>query len=79
MDGIHHLRVLIANQRPERLDLLAQVVNGLGHEVIASEIQVTEVAVVRPRAPDVALVGLGESDEHALEQISEIVEEAYCP
>ncbi len=80
MDGIHHLRVLIANQRAERLDLLAQVVTGLGHEVIAREIHVTDVAAVTARErPDVALVGLGESAEHALHQISEIVAEAFCP
>ena len=29
--------------------------------------------------PDVALVGLGESSEHALELISQIVQEAACP
>ena len=29
--------------------------------------------------PDVALVGLGESSEHALELISEIVRGAFCP
>jgi hypothetical protein len=32
-DGIHHLRVLIANERRVRLELLARVVGGLGHEV----------------------------------------------
>jgi hypothetical protein len=35
--GIHHLRVLIANERRDRLELLARVVDGLGHEVIARE------------------------------------------
>jgi response regulator NasT len=80
MDGIHHLRVLIANQRADRLEQLAQVVTGLGHEVIAREIHVSDVAAVTARErPDVALVGLGESAEHALLQISEIVAEAYCP
>ncbi len=80
MDGIHDLRVLIANQRPERLEILARVVTGLGHEVIAREIEVSDVAAVTARErPDVALVGLGESAEHALEQISEIVAEAFCP
>ena len=80
MDGIHHLRVLIANQRSDRLELLAQVVTGLGHEVIAREINVSDVAAVTARErPDVALVGLGESAEHALHQISEIVREAFCP
>ncbi len=80
MDGIHHLRVLIANQRSDRLELLAQVVTGLGHEVIAREIHVKDVAAVTARErPDVALVGLGENAEHALHQISEIVSEAFCP
>ena len=80
LDGIHHLRVLIANQRSDRLELLATVVTGLGHEVIAREIHVKDVAAVTARErPDVALVGLGESAEHALQQISEIVHEAFCP
>ncbi len=80
MNGIHHLRVLIANQRSDRLEMLAQVVTGLGHEVIAREIHVSDVAAVTARErPDVALVGLGESADHALNQISEIVAEAFCP
>ncbi len=80
MDGIHHLRVLIANQRSDRLEVLAQVVTGLGHDVIAREIHVSDVAAVTARErPDVALVGLGENAQHALEQISEIVSEAFCP
>jgi len=75
-----HLRVLIANERRDRLELLAQVVAGLGHEVIAREIDVKEVAAVTSREqPDVALVGLGSSSEHALDLISEIVREAACP
>jgi AmiR/NasT family two-component response regulator len=75
-----HLRVLIANERRERLELLAQVVIGLGHDVIAREIYVTEVGPVTAREhPDVALVGLGESSDHALALISEIVREAACP
>src|SRR6188472_4738210 len=75
-----HLRVLIANERRDRLELLAQVVAGLGHEVIAREIDVREVGEVTAREhPDVALVGLGLSSEHALELITEIVREASCP
>jgi AmiR/NasT family two-component response regulator len=75
-----HLRVLIANERRDRLDLLAHVVSELGHEVIAREIHVKEVAAVTARErPDVALVGLGLSSEHALDLISEIVREAFCP
>jgi response regulator NasT len=75
-----HLRVLIANERRDRLALLAQVVAQLGHEIIAREIEVTEVGAVTARErPDVALVGLGSSSDHALELISEIVHEASCP
>ena len=79
-DEIHHLRVLIANERRDRLELLAQVVAGLGHEVIAREIEVGEVGAVTARErPDVALVGLGLSSEHALELIAKIVHESACP
>ena len=75
-----HLRVLIANERRDRLELLAQVVAGLGHEVIARSVDVREVAAVTAREhPDVALVGLGLSSDHALDLISEIVREASCP
>jgi chemotaxis response regulator CheB len=75
-----HLRVLIANERRDRLQLLARVVAGLGHEVIAREIDVREVGAVTARVhPDVALVGLGLSSEHALELIAEIVHESTCP
>jgi len=76
----HGLRVLIANEKRERLELLAQVVTGLGHDVIAREIYVKEVgsATARER-PDVAIVGLGLSSEHALDLIGEIVREATCP
>jgi response regulator NasT len=79
-DEIQHLRVLIANERRDRLELLAQVVAGLGHEVIAREIDVTAVAAVTARQhPDVALVGLGVSSQHALELIEQIVQESSCP
>jgi AmiR/NasT family two-component response regulator len=79
-DEPHHLRVLIANERAERLERVAGVVVSLGHTVIARELDVDEVGqVTRQERPDVALVGLGESSEHALEHISQIVREAACP
>jgi response regulator NasT len=75
-----HLRVLIANEKRDRLELLAQVVIGLGHDVIAREIYVKEVGAATERErPDVALVGLGLSSEHALDLITEIVRESACP
>ena len=75
-----HLRVLIANERKDRLALVAPIVVALGHEVIAREIDVEDVGDVTARErPDVALVGLGESSEHALDLIGKIVQEAACP
>jgi AmiR/NasT family two-component response regulator len=74
------LRVLIANERKDRLGLVAPIVVALGHEVIAREIDVQDVGPVTARErPDVALVGLGESSEHALGLIDKIVREAACP
>jgi AmiR/NasT family two-component response regulator len=75
-----HLRVLIANERKDRLALVARIVAALGHEVIAREIEVADVGAVTARErPDVALVGLGESSDHALGLIEQIVQEAACP
>ena len=79
-DPVAHLRVLIANERADRLERVALIVSGLGHEVIARELDVTEVGrATREERPDVALVGLGTSSDHALEHISKIVHEAACP
>ena len=75
-----HLRVLIASERKDRLALVAPIVAALGHVVIAREIEVEDVAAVTARErPDVALVGLGESSEHALQMVEKIVQEATCP
>jgi response regulator NasT len=75
-----NLRVLIANERKDRLALVAPTVANLGHEVIAREIDVKDVGAVTARErPDVALVGLGKSSEHALALIDKIVKEAACP
>jgi AmiR/NasT family two-component response regulator len=75
-----HLRVLIANERKDRLAMVAPIVVALGHEVIAREIDVDDVGPVTARErPDVALVGLGANSEHALSLIDKIVREAACP
>jgi AmiR/NasT family two-component response regulator len=75
-----HLRVLIANERKDRLALVAPIVIGLGHEVIAREIDVEDVGTVTARErPDVALVGLGDSSRHALDLIDRIVRQSACP
>jgi response regulator NasT len=74
------LRILIANERKDRLARVAEIVTGLGHDVISRELEVSEVAAATEREhPDLALVGLGVSGQHALDMISEIVHEASCP
>jgi AmiR/NasT family two-component response regulator len=74
------LRVLVANERQDRLANVAALVANLGHEVIAPQIDVSEVGPVTAREqPDVAFVGLGVSSQHALELIEQIVHEAACP
>ena len=76
----HPLRVLIANERKERLQTTTGLVAAMGHEVIAGSLEVSQVAAATAETmPDVALVGLGESSQHALELISRIVQEAACP
>jgi response regulator NasT len=75
-----NLRVLIANERVDRLALVAPIVAALGHEVIAREIEIEDVGAVTARErPDVALVGLGANSAHALSLIERIVREAACP
>jgi AmiR/NasT family two-component response regulator len=74
------LRVLIANEREDRIALVTTLVAGLGHVVIAGSTNVAEVgALTSNEHPDVALVGLGTSSSHALELIERIVREADCP
>jgi response regulator NasT len=74
------LRVLVANERQDRLAEVVSLVSNLGHEVIAPQIEVSEVGPVTAREqPDVAFVGLGESSLHALGLIEQIVHEAACP
>jgi AmiR/NasT family two-component response regulator len=74
------LRILIANERKERLELTTGLVAAMGHHVIARSLEVSEVAAATAEAmPDVALVGLGDSSEHALDLIARIVHGAACP
>jgi response regulator NasT len=75
-----HLRVLVANQLAARAEAVSEIARSLGHEVVALELDVEQVAeLTRREHPDVALVGLGESSQHALELIEQIVRNAACP
>jgi AmiR/NasT family two-component response regulator len=64
-----HLRVLVADEGRERLEALSAVVEALGHEVV------TGVG----EQPDVALIGLDVSSDHALTLIDKLVHDAACP
>jgi AmiR/NasT family two-component response regulator len=79
-DSPSQLRILIADGREERVDRVASVVAGLGHDVIARDTTLSDVGVhTAAERPDVALVILGESSQQALDQIGVIVKEAACP
>ena len=57
-----HLRVLIANERKDRLESIVTIVEGLGHTVVTRQLDVEEVAAATAElSPDLALVGLGET------------------
>jgi response regulator NasT len=80
VEPVQHLRILIANERAERLERVSGIVVEMGHTVIARALNVEMVGqVTREERPDVALVGLGEHPDHALDHISQIVREASCP
>lgn len=74
------LRVLLADERREALDHLAQVVESLGHDVMPYAIRVAEAAelIVRDE-PDIACVMVHDDDDHALAIISEVVEVGSTP
>jgi AmiR/NasT family two-component response regulator len=79
-DESDRLRVLLADQKESRLDEIAEVVVELGHTVVARLLNVADVAdATRREHPDVAIVGLGEESQHALDLISELVKKAACP
>jgi response regulator NasT len=79
-DDETQLRVLVANEQPERLAALTRMLAGLGHVVVAGSVDVEDIgATTRREHPDVALVALGDSSEHALALMSKVVHEAACP
>src|ERR1041384_3860106 len=74
------LRVLIADERPQPLERMAEVARSLGHDVVAVELAVSGTAEgIRDGSPELAIVGLHEDEEHALELVQEIVDEGLCP
>ena len=76
----HQLRILLADQREEHLEHIANVVTRLGHLVIAKATNVAAVAALSEQAPaDVAIVALDESSDHALESSPAIAPQTHLP
>ena len=80
IESPHRLRILVANERDERLDRITSLIEGLGHEVVARSLEIKDVGrLSRQSGAEVALVGLGLDSTHALDLITSIVHEAACP
>ena len=80
LEAPEHLRVLIANHRSERLQQVAQAVRDLGHEVLSRQTGLEEIgAATAAEKPDLAIVIVDESSDHALALIGRIVREATSP
>jgi response regulator NasT len=80
-EGEHdRLRILVADERATYLEPITDAVEELGHYVVGHEVEISKVgrATVH-QSPDLALVALHEDTDHALELISEIIDEAECP
>jgi AmiR/NasT family two-component response regulator len=76
------VRVLVANEKPEELQALAEAAEALGEQVVARGSSVEDVArLAQAERAELALVGLphGEDAEHALAMIGELVQDGLCP
>ena len=74
------LRVLVADGSLQRLQEVTRVIESVGHSVVAEATDIGLVALLTSdNLPDVAVVCLDESSEHALGLIRQIVKESSCP
>lgn len=79
-ESILRLRVLVSDGPGVRLDEVTRTVAALGHDVIARESSLPDVArITAAERPDVALVIVHEATNRALQLIGRIVHEAACP
>ena len=77
---IPKLRILVAGAAGPRLDEVTRTVAGLGHDVIARESTLPDVAALTATEhPDVALVLVQEGTARALQLIDRLVHESACP
>ena len=78
--GTPRLRVLVSDGPGVRLDEVTRTIAGLGHDVIARESSLPDVArITATERPDVAVVIVHEGTAKALQLIDRIVHEAACP
>jgi AmiR/NasT family two-component response regulator len=78
--SIAPLRVLVTDGPGVRLDQVTRTVAELGHDVIARESSLPDVArITATERPDVALVVVHEGNTKGLQMIDRIVHEATCP
>lgn len=67
------LRILLADEDRPALELLAALIEGLGHDVIAEAVELSEaVHAIASQDPDLSMVLVHSDDEHALGLIEEI-------
>lgn len=79
-ENITRLRVLVTDGPGVRLDEITRTVVALGHDVIARESSLPDVArLTATERPDVAVVIVHEGNTKALALIDQIVHEAACP
>src|SRR5215213_2919041 len=75
-----NLRVLIADEDEDALEVLRATLDQLGHEVMPFAVSVSEAAELISREdPNLTIVMVHQDDEHALSLISEAVEFASGP
>ena len=79
-ETVPRLRVLVTDGPGVRLDEVTRTVAELGHEVVARESSLLEVAhITAAEHPDVALVIVHEGNTKGLQMIDRIVHESACP
>ncbi len=79
-DEPQNLQVLVADEQRKLLEPVGEAVRGLGHEICAEEVDIGKVGPrIQELRPDIAIVALHESSDHAMGLITEIVDEATCP
>jgi AmiR/NasT family two-component response regulator len=77
---IRGLAVLLADEDEQALAATAGVVRGLGHEVTAHAVSVTEASErIAADEPDLSIVVVHHDEQHALDLVEELAESASGP